>query len=80
MSNLPRDCALSRVTDGEGWTVTDHLLATVIDALHAANWQRGGDEHATKPRPWPRPGDGSKREADAIAARARAFKARKGNG
>ena len=80
ISNLPPDCALSRAIDPEvaAWSVTDHLLATVIDTLQTANWQRGGDANAARPKPFPRPGR-TRRDTDAIAARARAFKARKEN-
>lgn len=41
--------------DGFEWTITDHLLASAIDALHTANWQRGGNA-ANRPKPLPRPG------------------------
>jgi hypothetical protein len=47
------------------WTVTDHLLAAVIDQLAVANWMfatvnRDEDtEPAPYPEPLPRPGDGS---------------------
>jgi hypothetical protein len=37
------------------WGVTDHLLAVVADALHAANWQRGGGK-GMRPQPIQRPG------------------------
>lgn len=39
------------------WTATDYLLALVVDALNAANWQRGGK--GQRPKPLPRPGDTS---------------------
>ena len=58
--------------------LTHDLLATVIDTLQTANWQRGGDANAARPKPFPRPGR-TRRDTDAIAARARAFKARKEN-
>lgn len=38
------------------WTITDYLLAAVVDALQAANWQRSGKKNAPKPKPVPRPG------------------------
>lgn len=37
------------------WTVTDHLLAAAVDALNAANWQRGGGK-GSRPKPITRPG------------------------
>jgi len=48
-----------------GWTSTEHLLAVAIDTLAWANWQRGGDEHARKPKSIPRPGD-ARRERERI--------------
>lgn len=56
--HLPADSAVARSLHGEvaDWTVTDHLLACVIDALHVANWQRVGDKNAPRPKPLPRPG------------------------
>ncbi|MFF7983989.1 hypothetical protein ACFZDK_33555 [Streptomyces sp. NPDC007901] len=47
------------------WTVTDHLLAAVVDHLAVANWMfatvnRDEDtEPADYPEPVPRPGDGA---------------------
>lgn len=41
---------------GDGWSVTDHLLALVADELAVANWQRQGKRNAPRPRPIPRPG------------------------
>lgn len=38
------------------WGLTEHLLASAVDALNAGNWQRGGDRHAPKPKPVKRPG------------------------
>lgn len=32
------------------WTVSDYLLALVTDALHDANWQRGGGKGGRPPR------------------------------
>lgn len=37
------------------WTNEAHLLALVADAIQFGNWQRVGDENATKPKPIPRP-------------------------
>lgn len=42
--------------DAVAWGATEHLLATAIDVLAAANWQRGGDKKAPRPKPLPRPG------------------------
>lgn len=33
------------------------MLATVIDLLAGANWQRAGKKGAPRPKPVPRPGD-----------------------
>lgn len=38
------------------WGLTEQLLATAVDVLQAANWQRGGNKNAPKPKPIPRPG------------------------
>lgn len=38
------------------WTAEMHLLASVLDTLAVANWQRGGDPKAPKPTPLKRPG------------------------
>ena len=57
LNNAPRDSAFGRAMLGEhaDWTLTDHLLAIVIDHLAAANWQRGGGK-SKRPKPIPRPG------------------------
>jgi hypothetical protein len=53
---LPADSAVRRETeDNGGWSLTDHLLATTVDTLRGANWQRGGGK-GSKPKPLPRPG------------------------
>lgn len=38
------------------WSLEAHLLASVIDVLNVANWQRVGKKSAPKPKPIPRPG------------------------
>lgn len=62
MENLPLSSALYRKVGGPDalWGLTDHLLATVADALHMANWQRGGGK-GNRPKPIPRPGRDSKK-------------------
>lgn len=54
---LPRDSQTSRALYGEAvaWGVTEHLLATVVDLLQGANWQRSGSK-SNRPKPIPRPG------------------------
>lgn len=39
------------------WADSDHLLATILDAIQLGNWQRAGKKHARKPKLTPRPGD-----------------------
>lgn len=39
------------------WTASDYLMALAVDALNAANWQRGGK--GQRPKPIPRPGETS---------------------
>ncbi len=57
---LPEGCATHRALTGQdgldGWSSTDMLLAATVDALHVANWQRGGDPKAPRPHRIPRPG------------------------
>lgn len=40
--------------DAARWGVSEHLLATAVDALLGANWQRSGGKGA-KPKPVRRP-------------------------
>lgn len=61
---LPRDSALNRELHGEAaeWSVTDHLLAAVVDHLAAANWMFASvnsdeGEQPDHPEPVPRPVD-----------------------
>lgn len=48
--------ATCRAMHGERWELTDQLLATVVDVLQVANWQRQGKKNAPRPkrlkRPW----------------------------
>ncbi|KGM18144.1 hypothetical protein MA47_09655 [Corynebacterium auriscanis] len=39
--------------DAYGWGVGEYLLASAVDALHGANWQRSGK--GERPKPIPRP-------------------------
>lgn len=61
MTYLPSTSALARSIHGDQalWSTQDHLLALAVDALHAANWQRGGGK-GKRPRPVPRPGEQDK--------------------
>jgi hypothetical protein len=61
----------------DAWTVSEHRLADVVDALNGANWQRAGGE-GPKPERVKRPHD-LKEELDksrSVQARAAAFKAK----
>lgn len=40
--------------DAARWGITEHLLASAVDALHGANWQRGGGK-GSRPKPINRP-------------------------
>ena len=54
----PRGSALYRASHPEfaDWGVVEHLLASTVDALNAANWQRAGKKTNPKPKPVQRPG------------------------
>lgn len=58
VQHSPRDSALARDLLGDDalWGVTEHLLASLLDAVQMGNWQRGGKPHAPKPKPVRRPG------------------------
>lgn len=60
---LPPTSALHRSMYGAQaeWGVTEHLLASAVDALRGANWQRSGGK-GKRPEPIPRPGDEDKRK------------------
>ncbi|MFF9849797.1 hypothetical protein [Streptomyces litmocidini] len=64
VKQLPRDSAVQRDLHGEAaeWSVTDHLLAAVVDHLAVSNWMfqcvnsgEDGDQ-PDPPTPVPRPG------------------------
>lgn len=40
--------------DAARWGIDTHLLATIVDVLAGANWQRGGGK-GPKPKPVKRP-------------------------
>lgn len=75
---LPPGSALARGIDARAeWTVTDWLLAAVVDHVAVANWQRAnhGAKHPNPaPRPVPRPGAAPQVRAPApgVIARLRA--------
>lgn len=64
VQHAPRESALARAVGGDDvvWGLTDHLLATTIDVLNIANWQREnqgrkkGQTPTRKPKRMPRPG------------------------
>jgi len=51
------------------WTLQEYLMAHMVDALRAANWQRAGNDKAPPPEPVRRPSD--IREAGATNERRR---------
>lgn len=63
IQHLPADSAVQRELHGEAaeWTVTDHLLAAVVDHLAVANWMFAcvntgeDDDQPEPPQPVPRP-------------------------
>lgn len=65
LQHLPRDSATARELHGESadWSVTDYLLASVVDQLAEANWMfatvnRDEDSEPLEfPEAVPRPGD-----------------------
>ncbi len=60
---LPAGSALAREQAGEAahWGLSEQLLASAVDALNGANWQRSGGK-GTRPKPVQRPGVGARRE------------------
>lgn len=57
VEHLPATSATARAVNPDAeWTLAEHLLAAVLDALNGANWQRGGGK-GSYPHPVPRPSD-----------------------
>lgn len=53
----PRSSAIVLATDPDSrWGLPEQLLAAAVDALRAANWQRGRARRHEYPKPIPRPG------------------------
>lgn len=52
--------ATSRSIHGERWSVTDQLLAAVVDLLQVGNWQRQKSKSAPRPKPLQRPWEKAK--------------------
>lgn len=59
------------------WSTEAHLLATAVDTLNAANWQRAGGK-GQQPKPIPRPSEAHELQAkrERALSRAAAFRAR----
>lgn len=56
LNHLPPESATVAALHGPQWTRVEYLLASVVDVLAAANWQRQGKKGAPRPKPLPRPG------------------------
>lgn len=57
---LPPDAATRRSVHGERarWGDAEHLLASIVDLLAGANWQRADPKKSgPPPKPLPRPGE-----------------------
>lgn len=68
--NLGRDSALYRAMnpdDDTSWSITDYLLAMVVDNSAARLWQAGGGK-GRRPKPLPRPSDSKKFKGDSLPA------------
>lgn len=57
VKHAPSTSAIARAVHGEiaAWDANAFLLATVIDVLQLANWQRSGKKRGPKPKPVKRP-------------------------
>jgi hypothetical protein len=47
--------ALATEIHGHRWSITDQLLADLVDLVAMGNWQRQQKKHAPKPKPIERP-------------------------
>lgn len=61
LTQAPRTSAYARSRLGEAalWGLAEHLIASVLDAVNAGNWQRGNQGRQVptpRPRPVSRPG------------------------
>ncbi|GAU66658.1 hypothetical protein SSP35_03_03060 [Streptomyces sp. NBRC 110611] len=79
VEELPEDSALAAAVRGgphhRGWTVSAHLLASVIDAVNDAAWitaQANSRKRIRRPRRFPRPAADQRRPAT-VADLARRF-------
>jgi hypothetical protein len=84
--NLPAESATLRAMHGHAadWSVTDHLLAAVVDVLQGGNWQRGGGK-GKRPKPLERPKSAQvmrerRRRMEEMAAKHAAWKQRRRSG
>lgn len=62
------------------WDKTQHLLASIVDVLNNANWQRAGNNNLPRPRPMERPDPNRKHQVpigELIKARQRTHDARR---
>lgn len=71
-TQLPPDGAVGRASAGQGYTIGDHLLVSVLDRLDQAAWQRANagkkkHEQSRHPEPNRRPGQGTGRGVTAQA-------------
>ena len=58
IQHAPQGSAVFRAVAGDSapWGLSEQLLASVLDVLNMANWQRGGNKNAPRPKPVKRPG------------------------
>lgn len=54
----PQSATVQAAEPDTRWSLTDHLLAAVVDELRLGNWLQSKDGHANRnrPQPIPRPG------------------------
>lgn len=64
LRQLPLTSRTHRAVGGDvlAWGTSEHLLATIVDLLAGANWQRSGGK-GERPRAIPRPGMNDKKDA-----------------